>query len=565
MLKGIDQSNTSERNHQVSQMGQIYSQSALVIAWLGEVDPGMPQERGTGGCNLTGLKLLSMDLRKPMDTIWIDHLLNKPYWKRTWVIQEFVLAHKVQLWCGPYYARWHGVKSWILHDWFDPTHYSSCPEALLSIWNSPGHKLLATRKRYWSGIAKPRLSDLMMTFCESQCREKVDKVYAFLAIAEDVKSEQTAIPVDYAKPLVHVVFDIFRLEDRRRNGKFGKDPKDVILINTILKSMDVQRGDFTTALMSRMPGLEARFLAFNITTRPLISLNIVGTVRQLDFGSRQLDPVHEMILDALATGAALQAPRNAVPIKWTCDRQKESFETTHIVLQQLLDTIKSPKSRPVAPITASLMTNTFSDTLSSRDLLVDTRETSEPKCTWKRHKKFVVKGPNSELLYGISPQTVHLDRTYLATVSLMNSSSNTMLLIEKSSCDAHDWEIFGIANIIYTTVSSSFQKQIHDLEPEIYTPMATKEISWRSVREDVSHMSYGSAPDKIWLTSVDWVDVLALHRHDVINTDCLKALLEFSSARNNTQYLQGCHMGRGDIGHIRNFGCAPKAPTAFHM
>jgi hypothetical protein len=34
----IDQNTTSERNHQVKQMGDIYSQAATVLVWLGETD-----------------------------------------------------------------------------------------------------------------------------------------------------------------------------------------------------------------------------------------------------------------------------------------------------------------------------------------------------------------------------------------------------------------------------------------------------------------------------------------------------------------------------------------------
>jgi hypothetical protein len=81
----INQSNTSERNHQVAQMGSVFSQAQLVHVWLGK----MPT-----AANLQ--YVLQDPTREPTFTEWMwaqypnNALMAKliyanPYWERAWV------------------------------------------------------------------------------------------------------------------------------------------------------------------------------------------------------------------------------------------------------------------------------------------------------------------------------------------------------------------------------------------------------------------------------------------------------------------------------------------------
>lgn len=72
----IDQCNVLERNHQVMQMGSIYSNAVQVLCWLGK-----------GEDIESAIKEIGVGLYK------IAHIIaSSGYWDRLWIIQEFVLG-----------------------------------------------------------------------------------------------------------------------------------------------------------------------------------------------------------------------------------------------------------------------------------------------------------------------------------------------------------------------------------------------------------------------------------------------------------------------------------------
>lgn len=123
----INQPDNEERSHQVRQMSSIYRRATEVIAWLGE------SENNSGDAMRLlrdwGSALAKRDVKDVDDTYrlatsmqysgeaanfiatledplaersWkaLCDLYNRGYWKRLWVVQEFVLAQKVTLTCG---------------------------------------------------------------------------------------------------------------------------------------------------------------------------------------------------------------------------------------------------------------------------------------------------------------------------------------------------------------------------------------------------------------------------------------------------------------------------------
>jgi hypothetical protein len=97
----IDQSNVVERSHQVRLMGQIYSKADTVLAWLGTGAPKLQ-------CAFGFLQKLrgSMYNHPSEPDLWqkpsqrylkgIHSLRRLNYWKRAWVIQECVLATRLE-------------------------------------------------------------------------------------------------------------------------------------------------------------------------------------------------------------------------------------------------------------------------------------------------------------------------------------------------------------------------------------------------------------------------------------------------------------------------------------
>ncbi|KAF1829037.1 HET-domain-containing protein, partial [Decorospora gaudefroyi] len=85
----IDQSNGVERNHQVQQMGPIYSSAIEVIPWLGP--------------NKYIAEFLEDAQRLRGKETWrargegYHHFCSSEYWDRAWIIQEVALGHRVTL------------------------------------------------------------------------------------------------------------------------------------------------------------------------------------------------------------------------------------------------------------------------------------------------------------------------------------------------------------------------------------------------------------------------------------------------------------------------------------
>ncbi|PMD31039.1 HET-domain-containing protein, partial [Hyaloscypha variabilis F] len=93
----INQKDTSERNHQVMQMGIVYSQAWRVLAWLGLADDDSRLafhvcasylvNKLPAPCDfLLSLTLSGAELKA------IQSLCSRAYWSRLWIIQELLLA-----------------------------------------------------------------------------------------------------------------------------------------------------------------------------------------------------------------------------------------------------------------------------------------------------------------------------------------------------------------------------------------------------------------------------------------------------------------------------------------
>ena len=119
----IKQSNIEERNHQVQLMKSIYSNAAIVRIWLGTPIPGSDEaililkEIGKGvlykDTKLQGRCLNEKDFRPIID------LMTRPWWGRTWVLQELLLAKEAIFYCGFESIAWRDLPSLLrLEQWF---------------------------------------------------------------------------------------------------------------------------------------------------------------------------------------------------------------------------------------------------------------------------------------------------------------------------------------------------------------------------------------------------------------------------------------------------------------
>jgi hypothetical protein len=97
----IEQASIPERNHQVSVMGELYSNAMLAISWLGLETPDLSQAIGWLNDFTLQPTKGEVEVEQNIATVRaVRELYDHDYWKRLWIIQEVVLARDVQVWCG---------------------------------------------------------------------------------------------------------------------------------------------------------------------------------------------------------------------------------------------------------------------------------------------------------------------------------------------------------------------------------------------------------------------------------------------------------------------------------
>jgi hypothetical protein len=95
----IDQSNITEHSHQAQLMRQIYSTAWRTVIWLGEADGGIDRDfkilyRAANGQGLQSAPPGPVSLT-PEEKHSIEQLIDRPYFYRTWVLQETMVAKSV--------------------------------------------------------------------------------------------------------------------------------------------------------------------------------------------------------------------------------------------------------------------------------------------------------------------------------------------------------------------------------------------------------------------------------------------------------------------------------------
>jgi hypothetical protein len=189
----IDQDTPDERNHQVSQMGQIYSQARRVCVWIHPDQPvfrHIPQPKKPAGIESTS-SWLTYEA--------VHEICHQSYWSRLWIIQELVLATDIQIYFGNLTARWTAFST-RLHGLGYNTRSHDLMTAHLNISDTTPAKILRLSDTSVDKILKPiehTLIHLMIMNHSARCAHSLDKAYALLSLAAPCC--QNAVPVDYEK------------------------------------------------------------------------------------------------------------------------------------------------------------------------------------------------------------------------------------------------------------------------------------------------------------------------------------------------------------------------------
>lgn len=163
----INQTNTQERNHQVSLMGEIYRRAQEVYAWLGVGDDD------------TNYAIEHVKETEPQTTfvpevfsMCVEKFFNTTYWTRRWIIQEFALAQSLIIVCGGHHIDWHQLATRIV--------------GLAAKGNASALETLEAFQEVRSlSHIEGSLLNLMDRFRFARCSVVQDRAYALRSIASD--------------------------------------------------------------------------------------------------------------------------------------------------------------------------------------------------------------------------------------------------------------------------------------------------------------------------------------------------------------------------------------------
>ena len=201
-------------------IGNIFRHASCVLAWVGEhadgseelFNPWKDSKIPSGWIQPfytfrdsadTSLSTKELSRRKKIMLSFIE----RPYWRRTWIVQEILIARKLVIHCGSDTMNWIDFvdrKWWCLYlRNFDERHlFNSCaPPRDWFFW-----KLVDHTSTTWSdGIS---ILKLMVEFSYTESYDRRDRVYALLTLD---RVRDKAIPSNYNVDFIEVFITVLDL------------------------------------------------------------------------------------------------------------------------------------------------------------------------------------------------------------------------------------------------------------------------------------------------------------------------------------------------------------------
>jgi hypothetical protein len=227
----IDQSNIPERNSQVSNMPQTYSEASAVLVWLGidslqndgqlcldffnqlarhiSSGPGLserPDRRcWRRRCKINQMVTTFLDSTKPRV---IASFLARPWFRRRWIIQEVVLAPNVSIHCGASSIAWTTFEL-ALTELFDNDEGGFSDEHRTTL------RIMSRIRHADAGAKSQAPLDTLVEFSSFACSNPRDRLYALYGVIQHwLPGSPDAVQigsVDYASSVGAVYTNFARL------------------------------------------------------------------------------------------------------------------------------------------------------------------------------------------------------------------------------------------------------------------------------------------------------------------------------------------------------------------
>jgi hypothetical protein len=225
----ISQTDLIEKAYQVQMIGKTFSSATQTVAWLGDEADGsadlieqmsVPSElRPKLEYPAIGKSPFKGELKARFDLM--EAFSARPYWRRTWIVEEYVLSRDIVFFCG---SKCIAVKQ--LEDYVG---WIRGPAVLnLGLPKSSIIQLISARRKFQIPVYHPTgsgivLRDLINSFHDTEGVEPRDKIFALRPIARFTIADQvlSSIPVDYTVDLMSLYLAVcgtWMLYDESHDG-----------------------------------------------------------------------------------------------------------------------------------------------------------------------------------------------------------------------------------------------------------------------------------------------------------------------------------------------------------
>lgn len=216
----INQSDVQERNHQVGQMRRVYEKANVVIVWLGKesddsglaisfarqlADVANSKPADEEAARKARLSIFNMGCLNKWEAL--DSLMNRPWWTRSWVVQEVAVSTNVHVVCGEDVVEWEVFPS-------AASVVRAFSEERRFFWEEAGRSMEQIMKYTVTSSFPTRededhsLKALLSQTWKKEATDPRDKVFALLGLAKDAIGWSPR--ADYSKSVERVYLETTR-------------------------------------------------------------------------------------------------------------------------------------------------------------------------------------------------------------------------------------------------------------------------------------------------------------------------------------------------------------------
>ncbi|KAM0425499.1 hypothetical protein ACHAPT_009288 [Fusarium lateritium] len=236
----INQDDPEERDEQVTKMGSIYSRARKVVVWLGEQTKEVEGAFATlekGAHNMRYSWSSPRNLppeSQSLDWLPVFNLLRRPWFQRTWIIQEAVLGREPVLACGFETIPWKTLTSCCDTKYFQDLALDNGPELTQALEaidlithgryeRHTTHVTLPKRRGQKYVSTKKYTPDfkLVSTLYETrgfQCKDARDRVFGVLSLVTNVGREDGILGPNYRASVEEVFQSVARWEIEKNHN-----------------------------------------------------------------------------------------------------------------------------------------------------------------------------------------------------------------------------------------------------------------------------------------------------------------------------------------------------------